>query len=301
MRESLWDVSTEVQHELFAGMSMTAGYYHNWGAHFLVTDNLLVTPADFDPYSIVAPTDPRLPGGGGYVVTGLYDVKPDKFGLADNVVMAASAFGHQKRVNDFFSFTLDKRASRGLQVGGGVDTGTTLNERCFVVDSPQELLNCRVRKPFSVQTQVKVHASYNLPYEIVVSGIFRNEAALRTASGGLALSIEANYAAQNAEIAPSLGRNLGACGTRVPCTATASVPLFPPYERFEGRLNQLDLRLTKRIALTPRTRVRANIDLYNAFNRSPVIGVNTQYGSRWLLPSQILDGRLIQFSGNLSF
>jgi hypothetical protein len=234
-------------------------------------------------------------------VGGLYDVKPAKFGLADNFVTDASNFGKQKRINDFFSFTLDKRASKGLQVGGGVDTGTTLNERCFIVDSPQELLNCRVRRPFSAQTQAKVHASYNLPYDIIVSGIFRNEAALRTAAGGQVLSIEANYAAPNSAIVPSLGRNLAACGTRVPCTATATVPLFPPYEQFEGRLNQLDLRLTKRFALTARTRVQANLDLYNAFNRSPVVGVNTQYGSRWLLPSQILDGRLIQFSGNLSF
>jgi hypothetical protein len=51
VRESLWDLSTEVQHQLLAGMSITAGYYHNWGAHFLVTDNLLVTPSDFDPYT----------------------------------------------------------------------------------------------------------------------------------------------------------------------------------------------------------------------------------------------------------
>jgi hypothetical protein len=170
-----------------------------------------------------------------------------------------------------------------------------------VVDSPQELLNCHVRRPFLAQTQLKVHAAYELPYDIVVSGIFRNEAALRTAAGGQVQSIEANYAALNSAIAPSLGRNLAACGTRVPCAATATVPLFPPYERFEGRLNQLDLRLTKRFALSARARVQANFDLYNAFNRSPVIGVNTQYGSRWLLPSQILDGRLIQFSGNVSF
>ena len=80
------------------------------------------------------------------------------------------------------------------------------------------------------------------------------------------------------------------------------MPLFPPYQRFEGRLNQLDFRFTKRIALPgSRARIQANMDLYNALNASPVVGVVTQYGSRWLVPSQILDGRLIQFSGNLTF
>jgi hypothetical protein len=300
-RESLWDLSAEVQQQISQNMSLTAGYYHNWGAHFLVTDNQLVTPADFDPYSIAAPVDPRLPNGGGYLIDRLYDVKPAKFGLADNFVTFASNFGNQKRINDFFSVTFDKRASRGLQFGGGVDTGTTLNERCFVVDSPQELLNCSVRRPFSAQTQLKLNAAYTLPWDFTVSGIFRNEAALRTAAGGEILSIEANYAAPNAIIAPSLGRNLAACGARVPCTAQATVPLFPPYQEFEGRLNQLDFRFTKRVTLTGRSRVQLNVDLYNALNRSPVVGVNTQYGSRWLVPSQILDGRLIQFSGNYSF
>jgi len=33
-RESLWDVAGEVQHELFRGMSLTAGYYRNWSANF---------------------------------------------------------------------------------------------------------------------------------------------------------------------------------------------------------------------------------------------------------------------------
>ena len=300
-RESLWDFSAEVQQQLSQSLSLTAGYYHNWGAHFLVTDNLLVTPVDYDAYSIVAPSDPRLPDGGNYVVDGLYDVKLAKFGQADNFVTFASNYGDQKRVNDFFSITLDKRASRGLQFGGGVDTGTTLNERCLVVDSPQELLNCRIRRPFSAQTQLKLNAAYTFPWEITVSGIFRNEAALRTASGGEILSIEANYAAPNSIIAPSLGRNLAACGTRVPCAAQATVPLFPPYQRFEGRLNQLDFRFTKRVALSERSRIQVNVDLYNALNRSPVVGVVTQYGSRWLVPSQILDGRLIQFSGNVSF
>jgi hypothetical protein len=300
-RESLWDLSAEVQQQVSQSMSLTAGYYHNWGAHFLVTDNLLVTPADFDPYSILAPVDARLPNGGGYVVNGLYDVKPAKFGQADNFVTFASNYGDQQRINDFFSVTFDKRASRGLQFGGGLDTGTTLNERCFVVDSPQELLNCRVRRPFSAQTQLKLNAAYGFPHDIVVSGIFRNEAALRTAAGGEVLSVEANYAAPNAIVAPTLGRDLAACGGRVPCVAQATAPLFPPYQRFEGRLNQLDFRLTKRFPVGPRVKFQANVDLYNALNRSPVVGVNTQYGSRWLVPSQILDGRLIQLSGNISF
>ncbi len=299
-RQYLWDFSTEVQHELFQGISMTMGYYRNWSGNFTVADNLRIAPADHSPYCITAPTDSRLPDGGGYQICQLADLSPAKFGQVDNFITLAKNYGDQTQVNDFMSFTVQRRPSNGLMLGGGVDAGRTVDDRCFVVDSPQELLNCRIERPLAAQTQLKLYGSYDLPAGIVVSGVFRNEAALRAPAGGQTLSIEAVYAAPNSIIAPSLGRNLGACGARVPCTGTASVPLIRPYGQFEGRLNQMDLRLTKQFAMG-RTRLQANFDLYNAFNRSPVVGVVSQYGPRWLTPTQILDGRLIQFSANLTF
>ena len=136
-RDSNWDLSAEVQHQLRPGMSVTAGYYRNWYDHFLVTDNLAAaTPADYSPYCITAPVDPRLPGGGGYPVCGLYDVSPAKFGQVNNLVTQASNFGERKLVNDFFNVTLNTRFGSNLQFGGAVDTGRTVNDVCFNVDSP---------------------------------------------------------------------------------------------------------------------------------------------------------------------
>ena len=67
-RGYIWDVSTEVEHQLHEGISITAGYYHNRAAasNFRATNNLRVAPEDFSPYCITAPVDARLPGGGGY-------------------------------------------------------------------------------------------------------------------------------------------------------------------------------------------------------------------------------------------
>jgi hypothetical protein len=319
-----WDFGTEVQHELRSGMSVTAGYYRNWAGNFRVTDNQAVTPGDFSPYCVTAPVDARLPGGGGYPICGLYDINPNRFGQVSNVVTAASHFYEtQSHVNcgdggtvtnrtagrpsgrfcgtsNFFSVSLNTRFGKGIQLNGGVDTGRTVIDNCFVVDSPQQLLNCRTVIPFKAQTQVKALGSVPLPGNVVVSGTFQ---------GVSGRPIEANWPAPNNVITPSLGRNLAACGTRAVCTQTAIVPLVAPYTMFLDRRTQLDLRLSKLLNVGPKARLRANVDVYNVLNGSAILGVNNSYGSLWLQPAaqlnlevdSILPGRLVQFGGQLTF
>jgi hypothetical protein len=153
-------------------------------------------------------------------------------------------------------------------------------------------VNCKVTTPFKGQTQVKFNGSYPLPYEFIVSGILQN------ISGP---AITASYAATNAELAPSLGRNLAACGTRTPCTSTATVPLIVPGTQFEGRTTRLDLRVTKMLRVSDRLRLQLNMDLYNALNSSDILSITTNFGPRWRQPTQILDPRIMQFSGQVTF
>jgi len=315
-----WDFTAEVQHELRPGVSMTGGYYRNWYGNFLTTDNTLVTPADFNPYCITAPTDSRLPGGGGYQICGLYDVSPVQFGRFNSVVTQTSNFGKEKLVNDFFNVTLNARLGSGVQFGGGVDTGRTVNDVCFNVDSPGAVATnlvpiqvgagvfnppiphsattinghgtCRIVTPFKAQTQVKGFGSYTFPRDFVVSAIFQN------ISGP---AITASYAAPTSIIAPSLGRNLAACGTRAVCTNTAAVPLIVPQTLFEDRYTRLDLRVTKRMQLTQRVRLTGNFNVYNVLNGSAIQVENLNYGPLWKQPSLIEDGRMVQFSANLIF
>jgi hypothetical protein len=299
VRDYLWDFGAEVQHQLGARVSTTVGYYRNWYDNFNVTDNLLVGPQDYDPFCITAPRDARLPGGGGYPVCGLYDIKPGKFGLVDNLVRPASDFGKQERRSDFFTINFSTRFTSGVRLGGGIDTGRTVTDTCFVVDSPQQVnptdltgMHCRQIIPFKGNTQVKLNGSYPLPGSFMISAIFQS-------TSGPAIS--AIYAATTAEIAPSLGRNL-AGGTR-----TASVSLIEPFTQFEARRNQLDLRLSK-IFQMRRVRLRGNLDLYNALNASSILGINQNFGPEWRRPqsgggtnSAILDARLIQLSADVTF
>ena len=146
--------------------------------------------------------------------------------------------------------------------------------------------------PFRGQTQVKAFATYPLPWNMVVSAVFQN------ISGP---TITASYTATNDQIAPSLKRNLAACRGAAVCTATATVPLIVPQTMFDDRLSRLDIRLAKRIALTPRTRLQANFNIYNVFNGSASSTLNTNYGPLWLQPSLLQDGRMVQFSAMLNF
>ena len=143
VRDHNWDYSAEIQHQLRTNLSMTAGYYRNTGGYYRNTDskyrtadNILVTPADFDLYCVNAPSDPRLPGGGGYPICGMADVAPSKFGQVQQVVRPSSDFGEDKRTNDFLTFGLDARLAGGARVGGGFDTGRTVRDQCFTVDAP---------------------------------------------------------------------------------------------------------------------------------------------------------------------
>jgi hypothetical protein len=317
-----WDFTTEVQHQLRPGVSVSGGYYRNWFGNHLVTDNTLVTPADFDAYCVTAPTDARLPGGGGYQVCGLADISPAKFGQVNSVITQADNYGKLQRVNDFFNIALTARLRSDLIVGGGVDTGRSVNDACFSVDSPGAVATslpgnlggigagllatptpftattingqkiCRIVTPFKGQTQLKSFVTYPLPYNFMVSAVFQN------ISGP---TITANYTASNAQIAPSLGRNLAACRGAAVCTSTATVPLVTPQTMYDDRLTRLDVRLAKRIDISQRMRLQANFNVYNVFNGSASSTLNNNYGPLWMQPSLLQDGRMVQFSANLTF
>ena len=90
-----WEFSTSVQHEVVPRLSAEVGYFRRWFGNFQVTDDLAVEPSDFTPFSITAPRDPRLPDGGGYVVDGLFNVTPAKFGQVLDYNTLSDKYGKQ--------------------------------------------------------------------------------------------------------------------------------------------------------------------------------------------------------------
>ena len=293
-----WDMSAEVQRQIGRDMSMTVGYYRNWYGNFRVTDNLAVAAADFNTYCVGAPKDSRLPDGGGYQVCGLYDISPARFGQSNNLVTRAKDFGKQTQVSNFFTFAMDARFASGARLGGGIDTGRTTSDVCDVRKALPELnitgsFNvsptspfCRVTSPFSGNTQIKLNGSYPLPREFFVSALYQN------LSGPAYL---ADWAAPTAAIAPSLGRDL-AGGVR-----TATVGLLAPSTYYDSRTTRLDLRIGKNVRLTQRVKVQGNVDLYNVTNSGSVLADTNAFGARWLVPTLVLEPRILQFSAQISF
>ena len=285
-----WEYTATVQHELIARVSLEAGYHRRTFHNQTVTDNLDVTPADYDQFCITAPSDPRLGSVSGSQVCGLYDVTPTKAGIANNrlIRFASDYSGETSQVYDGVDLTVNARPTGRLFLQAGFSTGRTKTRNCSVVDVPgtlravaNVLTPCEVTPPF--QGNYRVSGGYTFPWQIQVSGVFQSIPPS---------DIQANLAVTSAAAVPSLGRPL-----TVP---SINVNLIEPSTEFLERINQLDLRVSKAVRVG-RYRVEAIADFYNAFNASTVLTVIPTYGQIWLRPSTILQSAFVKLGGRLSF
>jgi len=307
-----WETSAGIQHELWRGVSVNATYFRRWYGNFRITDNRAVAPSDYDPYCITAPVDARLPGGGGNQICGFYDINPAKFGQVDQLVTFAKNYGKLTDVYDGVDLTVNARLPHGAIVQGGLNTGREVTDMCDVVgkvDAPAATIPffnanqsgallsslsglaspstifCRIAPPFL--TEVKIGGAYPLPWWGV-----QLSATVQSIPG---TPITATAVVPNAQIAPSLGRTLaaGAAGT-------ATVQLIAPGTMFGERLNQVDFRVAKTVKMS-RARIKAMVDLYNLFNASPVLALNTRYGPAWQQPLLVLSGRFVKLGVHVDF
>jgi len=310
-----WQASLTFQQELTQGLALNVGYFRTWYGGYLVTNNEAVPASGYDSYCVTAPTDSRLPGGGGNRVCGLYDIKPAFFGRVDNLVTQSSNFADgQQQVYNGVDLTLSGRYGQGGQFSGGLSVGRTVTDNCYINDNPSltsaAFLNvvalpagtlvprssefCKVTPPWSSVTQVKFLAVYPLPWDIETSAIVQN-------SPGI--PITASYVVTNQQVRDEIGRNLAACPSQAvaTCNATVRTELIPPNTMFEPRLTQVDVRVSKLFRLSGTSRVRGSLDVYNLFNASSVLSMTPTYGPAWLNAAQVLSARLLRVSAQFDF
>jgi hypothetical protein len=303
-----WEFATSVQQELRSNVALNVAYFRRWYGNQIATDNERVTPADYSPYCITAPSNPSLPGGGRYQVCGLYDIAPALRSATDNVIKLAKNFGTQKEIYNGVDVSVTVRMRKGLMFSGGTSTGRVVTDNCFLVDSPQDYRvhnteqgdpYCHVQPPFL--TQFKGIAVYPFPWwGLQTSGSIQSIPPPQ---------ILANYTATNAEIEPTLGRAIspGAGGT------IGNIPLVKPGTLFGDRLNQVDFRISKTVRMANR-RLQVFYDLYNLLNVNPVLAYNANFSIAgpprtiaspatfdWPVPTTILQGRLTKFGVQLDW
>jgi hypothetical protein len=287
-----WQFSTGIQRELFPRVSLDVSYFRTWYGNFVVADNRALGPEDFDTYSITAPSDPRLPGGGGYVISGLYDIKPASFGVpADDFITSADNYGDISRTWNGFDVTLNARLQQGITLQGGTSTGRMSRDACDLLAKLPELANlegvfaaaqlaagpfCQQKEKF--QTTFKFVSTYTIPrIDVQLSGTYQDLPGR---------PILANYVATTAEVRQSLGRDL-AGGAR-----NVTVGLVEPGTLLGDRVHQLDVRMGKLLQVG-RIRTTASLDVYNVLNVNPVRAYSAAFAT-WQQPQSILSPRFVK-------
>ena len=309
VRPSDWQFRAWVEQELGARSSLSVTYTRRWFQGFFAVDNLALQPSDLTEFSLVAPSDPRLPGGGGYTVSGLYDVVPEKAGQVDNLVAHADKYGPWTQYYNGVDVTLNVRAWNGLTFAGGTSTGQSVANNCQVREKLPELSTasmgtsafgaglansavgpgspyCHVG--YGVLTHLRGFSTYIVPkLEVLVS------ATVQSKPGPM---LAANYAAPNAIIAPRLGRNLSANA------ANMTVNLVTPGTMYGERINQVDLRLARTFRIG-RSRTTFGVDIYNALNSGAVLTYNNTFvpDGPWLQPLTVLTPRFVKLTAAIDF
>src|SRR4029078_6555659 len=84
----------------------------------------------YTAYQITAPADQRLPGGGGYVVSGLFDVNPAFSGQINTLITDSSKYGNVSQYFNGVDISLNVRTAAGLTIQGGTSTGQNVADAC---------------------------------------------------------------------------------------------------------------------------------------------------------------------------
>jgi hypothetical protein len=291
IRPADWQIGVSIQQEVLPRVSIEAGYNRRWLTNFTVVDNVRNGVADFGTFSITAPSDSRLPAEAqGRVLSGLYNINPNVASLTNNLTTLASSYGDQLQLYNGMLFNISARPRSGLVFQGGVSTGTTRMDSCELRAKLPETGStnpwCSTSTGFV--TRYTGLGSYTLPkVDVLLSGTFRSD------QGG---QLAANYNVPNAQIAPSLGRNLSNNGQ------FANVNLIEPGTLYGDRVNEIDLRLAK-ILKFGRTRTNVGFDLYNVLNSAAVLSYNQSFSltGNWLVPTSVLQPRFWKFSVQVDF
>jgi hypothetical protein len=326
VRPSDWSFSASVQQQIVPRASVEVGYYRRSFRQFTTTsvnDDLNVGPNDLTPFFLTAPSDPRLPGGGGYRIGPLYNKTPAAFiRVQDLLTKATKDVGEDLRTFNGVDVNFTVRQVKGFTFSGGTSTGKVANDWCSVRAAVPEafVLNpyCSVESPF--QTSLNALGSYILPkVDVLISGVYRdrpvlngtaNNAPTDQLGGGMAANL--TFTATDA-IGTAIAQQIGRPLTGGPFTVNLITPgaLYGGGDIYGNRNRNLDISI-KKIFRMGRQRLTAGLDVYNLWNADTTLFYNTAYvqnatgtasaaNNAWLTSLAYMNPRVFRIAGEYTF
>jgi hypothetical protein len=333
-REYSWDLTTGVTQEIAPRVSLQVDYVRRSWGNLPATINRAWTPADFDTFVYNAPSDPRLPGGGGYALT-FRDIKPAKFNQISNLITFADSVGGADNKFNGVDVTVNARL-RNVTIQGGTSTGNVVEDSCGVVQAhpeyyifgpwggtggfldtflgglgqwPQEFCH----RESGWKTNVKALATYTVPrIDVLLSGTFRslpfpgNEfpSVQSQSLGGQVVALFLGIPGLEFLDSTNLGRPL-ASGIPI-----QFLNIVEPGKLYGERLTSIDFRVGK-ILRYGNTRTTVNFDVYNLLNSNTTEVFQRAYTaptppgvtprSTYQDPLQIMSARFFKISAQFDF
>ncbi|MGH9238496.1 MAG: carboxypeptidase regulatory-like domain-containing protein [Vicinamibacterales bacterium] len=291
VRSGDWQFGASVQQEVLPRLAVEFGYQRRWLVNFLSTDNRARGPEDHNSFGINIPLDPRLPGGGGGVLQGLYNVtQAASTRLNDNFQTLSSRFIDESQVANSFNMNVTARQRFGLTVQGGFNVIKTDSDSCALRDLLPEsaATNPWCNTSSGWVSRATALGSYMVPWvDVQIAGTLRSD------QGG---SLGANWVAPNSA---TVGLNRPFAGTG---GQTIVVNLIEPGTLYGDRVNQFDIRVAK-ILRFGRTRANIGFDVYNVMNKAAILTYNQGFvvNGNWLAPTSIQQSRFAKFSAQIDF
>jgi len=294
-RPNNWEGQVSIQREIVPRVSVYGGYTRRWYGNLFATRNLAVSNADYTPYCVNLPSDPRLPGSGTQQC-GYFDVNRNI--APNNLIFNSSKVGGIDDIYDGFDFDVNARLARNTIVSGGLSWGRERINTCNLKDDlslssasgrgsdPRDEAFCNTHPNWN--PQIKGQVSYRLPWETNFSATFQS------LSGP---EIQANCPVNSTvNGAPLCTATLGRPFTgAAPTVGIVSAGLI-----YGDRIYQTDIRFSRTIR-TGRTSIRPTVSVYNLFNSNAIQTYSNTYGTSWQTPLSIMQSRFVDIGMQMDF
>jgi hypothetical protein len=319
-RPSDYQTTFGVQQQIMTRASFDASYTHRSFQGFFVQDDLTRQGnlnQYYENYTLTAPSDPRLAGGGGYPVLVYVPTAAANLVTTQTVLRKESYFGAERTsVWDGFELALNARLHQGVTAQVGTSTGRGIVDTCATATNYNQVSTitgvpagpnprgCRNVEPW--MTTLRGSATYTIPkIDVLVSTVLRSQPAAQ---------ITASWVVPNSVIQAALGHlPPGATPTG---TTTISLDDNAHKVYADNRRSQIDMRFAK-IVRFGRTRTDIGVDLNNLLNTNYATGYNTTYtygqdntadgktgvprAGGWATPTSIYTPRFVRLNFTVNF